>query len=135
VTSDDAAQGGEPPTIRSDAGDQPYAWLTTTGRTSGQSRTVELWFVLDGRTIHFLSGGGAQAHWVRNAQVEPAVHVRLGQQVYAGTARTTEAGSSEDADARRRMAAKYQGWREGRPLSAWAREALCVAVDLEATLG
>ena len=28
------------------------------------------------------------------------------------------------------MAAKYQGWREGRPLSTWAREALCMAIDL-----
>jgi hypothetical protein len=36
----------------------------------------------------------------------------------------------EDALARRLLAAKYQGWQEGRPLSAWARESLPVAVDL-----
>jgi deazaflavin-dependent oxidoreductase (nitroreductase family) len=115
------------------AGDQPYVWLTTIGRSSGQPRTVELWFVLEGRTIHFLAGGGAQAHWVRNAQAQPTVRVRLGQLEYVGLARTLDPATAEDAGARRRMAAKYQGWREGRPLSAWARESLCLAVDLVAT--
>ncbi len=118
--------------IEPGAGDQPYAWLTTIGRRSGQPRTVELWFVLDGLTVHFLAGGGEGAQWVRNADVEPAVQLRLGQQTYQGRVRRPEAGSTEDATARRRMAAKYQGWRQGRPLSGWAREALCVAVDLTA---
>ncbi len=134
MTRDDTTRPDSGPPIGIDAGDQPYAWLTTTGRVSGEPRTVELWFVLDGRTIHFLSGGGAQAQWVRNAQAEPAVHIRLGQQVYAGIARVTETGTTEDDGARRRMAAKYQGWRDGRPMSAWARESLCLAVDLVRTI-
>ena len=119
-----------PDTIDPDAGDQPYAWLTTIGRRSGEPRTVELWFVLDRRTVHFLAGGGEDAQWVRNASVEPAVSLRLGQRTYAGRVRRPEPGSVEATDARRRMATKYQGWREGRPLSRWATEALCVAVDL-----
>ena len=116
--------------IDPDAGDQPYAWLTTIGRRSGKPRTVELWFVLDGSTVHFLAGGGEAAQWVRNAGVEPAVRLRLGQRSYDGRVRRPELGSAEEQAARRRMAAKYQGWREGRPLSRWAREALCIAVDL-----
>jgi len=116
--------------IAPDAADQPYAWLTTVGRRSGEPRTVELWFVLDGRTVHFLAGGGDDSQWVRNADIEPRVRLRLGQQSYEGCARRPEPGSIEDAEARRRMASKYQGWRDGRPLSRWAREALCVAVDL-----
>jgi len=118
--------------IEPGAGDQPYAWLTTVGRRSAEPRTVELWFVLDGRTVHFLAGGGEGAQWVRNAGVEPSVRLRVGQRTYAGRARRPAPGSVEEATARRRMAAKYQGWREGRPLSRWAREALCVAVDLAA---
>ena len=117
--------------IEPDASDQPYAWLTTIGRRSGEPRTVELWFVLDGRTVHFLAGGGERAQWVRNAGVEPRVRLRLGQRTYAGRIRRPAPGSPEDAAARRRMAAKYQGWQAGRPLSRWAREALCVAVDLD----
>jgi deazaflavin-dependent oxidoreductase (nitroreductase family) len=120
----------QPIDIERDAGDQPYAWLTTTGRRSGRSRTVELWFVLAGRTVHFLAGGGEDAQWVRNADVEPDVAIRLGQRVYAGRARRPERGSPEDMSARHRMATKYQGWQPGAPLSRWAREALCVAVDL-----
>lgn len=116
--------------IEPGAGDQPYAWLTTIGRRSGEPRTVELWFVLQGRTVHFLAGGGEDAQWVRNAEAEPAVKLRLGQRTYAGRVRRPEPGSGEEAAARRRMATKYQGWRDGRPLSGWAREALCIAVDL-----
>jgi deazaflavin-dependent oxidoreductase (nitroreductase family) len=116
--------------IKAGTGDQPYAWLTTTGRRSGAPRTVELWFVLDGATVYALAGGGERAHWVRNAGANPAVTVRLGQWTYAGRVRLPAFGGEEDHGARLRMAAKYQGWREGRPLSAWAREALCVAIDL-----
>jgi deazaflavin-dependent oxidoreductase (nitroreductase family) len=119
-----------PTDIEPDAGDQPYAWLTTTGRRSGEPRTVELWFVLAGRTVHFLAGGGDDAQWVRNADVQPDVAVRLGQHVYAGRARRPEPGSPEEVSARHRMATKYQGWQPGAPLSRWAREALCIAVDL-----
>jgi deazaflavin-dependent oxidoreductase (nitroreductase family) len=121
-----------PDEIEPGAADQPYAWLTTIGRRSGEPRTVELWYVLDGRTVHFLAGGGEHAHWVRNAEVEPRVRLRLGQRTYAGRIRRPAQGSAEDAAARQRMAAKYQGWQAGRPLSRWAREALCVAVDLDA---
>ena len=89
-----------------------------------------MWFVLDGLTVHVLAGGGEDAQWVRNAAVEPAVELRLGQRRYHGHVRRPVPDSAEDGDARRRIATKYQGWREGRPLSRWAREALCIAVDL-----
>jgi hypothetical protein len=36
----------------------------------------------------------------------------------------------EDSLARHLLAAKYQGWREGRPLSDWARTALLVALEI-----
>jgi deazaflavin-dependent oxidoreductase (nitroreductase family) len=112
------------------AADQSFAWLTTTGRRTGAPRTVELWFVLDGRTVYFLSGGGDAAQWVRNARAQPQVSVLLGNIEYQGRAREPGTESPEDARARRSMAAKYQGWREGRPLSDWASEALCLAIDL-----
>ena len=121
---------GTGPTLDPDAAGQPFAWLTTIGRRTSDPRTVELWFVLDGRTVYFLAGGGEAAHWVRNAMADARVTVRLGLSELPGLARTPERGGPEDARARRSMAAKYQGWREGRPLSGWAREALCLAVDL-----
>jgi len=41
-------------------------------------------------------------------------------------------GEPDEMLARRLLAAKYQGWREGRLLSAWARTSLPVAIDLVA---
>lgn len=114
-----------------DDADQPFAWLTTTGRRTGEPRTVELWFVLDNRTVYVLAGGGEAAHWVRNALVEPRVSVHLGEVDRPGVSRHPEPGGPEDTRARQAMAAKYQGWREGRPLSNWARSAFCLAIDLE----
>ena len=92
---------------------------------------MELWFVLDGRTVYFLAGGGERAEWVRNAGVDPNVTVRLGSYDYSGTSRRPELASEEETHVRRWMAAKYQGWHEGLPLSSWAARALCLAVDLE----
>jgi deazaflavin-dependent oxidoreductase (nitroreductase family) len=115
------------------AADQPYVWLRTTGRRSGRPHTVELWFVADGSTVYFLAGGGERADWVRNSAAEPRVSVRVGAATVRGIARRPERGDDEELRARSRMAAKYQGWRPGRPLSSWATRALCLAVDLDAT--
>jgi hypothetical protein len=48
---------------------------------------------------------------------------------FGGLATDVE-GGPDDAVARRLLAAKYQGWVEGRSVSTWARESLPVAVDL-----
>jgi len=116
--------------IPSGAGDELYAWLTTTGRRTGLPRTVELWFVLKGKTLYLLSGGGERAHWVLNAGADPRVSVRMGSSDYTGVARRPEPGGDEEINARQSMAAKYQGWQEGRALSSWAARSTCLAVDL-----
>lgn len=116
--------------LPADAGQQPYVWLTTIGRRTEQPRTVELWFLLRGDTLYFLAGGGEGASWVRNSVAQPDVRVRIDGATYLGRARTPERGSDEDQRARRGMAAKYQGWAEGRPLSRWASTSFCLAVEL-----
>jgi len=87
---------------------------------SRRPRTIEIWFATDGERIYLLSGGRDRAYWVRNLRAEPRVRVRLGGTTLTGTARVIE-GEGRDALARRLLAAKYQGWREGRPLSSWGR--------------
>ena len=120
------------PDLSVDRARQPYAWLTTVGRRSGEPRTVELWFGLEGETVHFLSGGGDSAHWVRNALAHREVRLRLGGTTYLGRTRVPEPDSDEEQRARQTLAAKYQGWQEGRPLSSWAARSFCLAVDLVA---
>jgi deazaflavin-dependent oxidoreductase (nitroreductase family) len=107
--------------------------LTTTGRKSGLPRTIEIWFAVDGEpeTVYLLSGGRDQSDWVKNIIQNPRVSIELGDRTFAGVARIVNGGQEEDARARRLLAAKYQGWSEGKKLSGWARTSLPVAIDLE----
>ena len=84
----------------------------------------------DGLALYLLSGGGDRSDWVHNLRSNPAVTVRIGTRTapeQEGTARPVE-GPAEQALARRLLAAKYQGWREGQTLSRWARTALPVTL-------
>ena len=104
--------------------------LQTTGRTSGRPRTIEIWFATDGERIYVLAGGRHRAQWVRNLIVDPHVRVRIGGKTLAGTARVIE-GDERESLARQLVAAKYQGWTEGRPMSSWASGSLPVEVTFD----
>jgi deazaflavin-dependent oxidoreductase (nitroreductase family) len=103
-------------------------YLQTTGRTSGRPRTLEIWFAVDDGRLYLLAGDRHRAHWVRNLIADARVRVRIGGQTLDGTARVVEGEPSEPV-ARRLLAAKYQGWRDGSPLSAWAAGSLPVEVS------
>ena len=107
-----------------------FAYLTTTGRRTGKERTVEIWFALQDGRIYMLSGGGDRADWVRNLRKTPRVRLRIGTQSANATARVVRAGTKEDELARQLLDGKYQGWREGKHLSSWARNARPVAIEL-----
>ena len=65
--------------------------LTTTGRRSGQPRTVPLIYVQDRDDyVVIASKGGAETHpaWYRNLDADPQVELEVGDQVIAATART-----------------------------------------------
>jgi deazaflavin-dependent oxidoreductase (nitroreductase family) len=115
------------------AGEQ-YCYLTTTGRTTGQPREIEIWFGIANATLYMLSGSGGdaghpKAHWVRNLLKNPLVTVRIAEDTFTGRARLTEPGTDEDAVARRLLVEKYQpGY--ANDLSNWGRTALPVAVEL-----
>ena len=102
--------------------------LQTTGRTSGRPRTLEIWFAVHGGRMYLLAGDRHRAHWVRNLMADPRVRVRIGGQTLDGTARVVEGQPSEPV-ARRLLAAKYQGWHDGSPLSAWAAGSLPVEIS------
>jgi deazaflavin-dependent oxidoreductase (nitroreductase family) len=104
--------------------------LQTTGRTTGRPRTIEIWFGTDGERIYLLAGGRDRAHWVRNLRAEPRVRVRVGGRTLGGMARVIEGGEREPL-ARSLLAAKYQRWSEGEPLSRWAAGSLPVEVILD----
>jgi deazaflavin-dependent oxidoreductase (nitroreductase family) len=110
--------------------EKDFAYLTTTGRRTGKEHTVEIWFAFwDGR-IYMLSGGGDRADWVRNLRKTSRVRLRIGTQSANATARVLRAGTKEDELARQLLDGKYQGWREGKRLSSWARNSLPVAIEV-----
>lgn len=106
---------------------EAYCYLTTTGRISGRPHTIEIWFALHDATVYLLAGGRYQADWVKNAQAQPQVTVKLGDQTWPAHARIVD-DAEEDAHARHVVVAKYE--RDGN-LSAWGRTALAVALDIQ----
>ena len=108
---------------------EEYCYLTTTGRVTGRTHEIEIWFVLHDNTMHLLAGGKYESDWVKNLLKNPSVTVRIAKHTFAGKARIVT-DEKEDIKARTMLAEKYQEWEEGRTLSQWARTALPVAIDL-----
>lgn len=68
----------------------PICLLTTTGRKSGQPRTVPLCFLQDGDNIVLVASVGglpSNPQWFGNIQANPAVEIEIGKQRTAYTAR------------------------------------------------
>ena len=116
--------------LPSDLADLDVCDLETIGRVSGEPRMIEIWFAAAGPRLYLLSGGRDSSHWVRNVIANPRVRLHFPQRVFTGQARPIE-GEADEHVARRALAAKYEGWREGRRLSQWARTSLPVAIDLD----
>ena len=110
---------------------EDYCYVTTTGRKSGLPREIEIWFGINGNTLYLLSGGGDQSQWVKNLLANPNVTVRIAKHSFNGVARIVSEEKQETM-ARHLLAGKYQGWKEGKPLSDWGRTALVIGIDLSA---
>jgi deazaflavin-dependent oxidoreductase (nitroreductase family) len=108
---------------------EDFCYLTTIGRKTGKPHTIEIWFARENDNLYLLSGGGDAADWVRNLRKTPSVRVRIGSRTVAANARAVTA-PAEDALARRLLDEKYMGWKTGKPLSSWARNALPVKIEL-----
>ncbi len=117
------------PDILSKLSREDYCYLTTTGRKSGLAREIEIWFGVNGHSLYLLSGGGDQSQWVKNLLANPNVTVRIAKHNFNGVARIVSE-EREETMARHMLAGKYQGWKEGKPLSDWGRTALVVGIEL-----
>jgi deazaflavin-dependent oxidoreductase (nitroreductase family) len=107
---------------------EDYCYVTTTGRSSGEPREIEIWFGLREGVLYMLAGGRERANWVRNIMRDPTVSVRVAGQTLAGTARIVD-DDGEAALARALLFEKYS--RPGSDdLARWRDSALPVAVEL-----
>jgi deazaflavin-dependent oxidoreductase (nitroreductase family) len=97
--------------------ESPFLYLTTTGRTSGLPREIEIWFVEAGGKYYILAEKFHDAHWVRNIVNNPRVQVRVGDRHFEASARALDPRG--DADnwkiAQELERAKY-GWCDGLPV-------------------
>ena len=91
-----------------------YLYLTTTGRSSGLPRRIEIWFTRHAGRYYLVAEHGLKAHWVQNLLAEPAVRARVGRRSFRGRARVVDARSERDlvAAIRARSEAKH-GWGTG----------------------
>jgi hypothetical protein len=102
--------------------------ITTTGRTSGRPRRIEMWFHnLDGRL--YLTGTPGTRDWYANLQVDPAFTFHLKGRIRADL--PARATAIVDPTARRAILARLLD-RLGRAadLEAWIRESPLVEVEI-----
>jgi deazaflavin-dependent oxidoreductase (nitroreductase family) len=118
-------------TADADLASLPFGYLTTTGRVTGRSHRIEIWFALHDEVVYLLSGGRDASDWVRNLMVTPDVVFEVGGVRRLSRGRVVEAGTEEDALARRLLLEKYAG--PGEDLEDWARTSLPVAIDWPVT--
>ena len=111
-------------------GSQPFCYLTTTGRLTGRSHRIEIWFALHDDVVYLLSGGREDADWVRNILVSPQVVLEIADVKRLTHARMVEPGTDEDALARLLLLEKYDG--PGENLTEWARTSLPIAIAWQA---
>jgi len=86
--------------------EEDFCYLTTTGRVSGRSHTIEIWFALNGQTLYMLSGGRDKSDWVKNALHTPVVQLKISNTMLSGHARLVN-DNEEDALARKLVFEKY----------------------------
>lgn len=110
---------------------ESFCYLSTTGRVSGRTHTIEIWFGAEGDTLYLLSGGGDRSDWVRNLEAEPAVQVRVGDTLWDATA-SVVTDPTRRAAAAALVHAKYAPTYGG-DLTRWRDTALVIALALGAT--
>lgn len=106
-----------------------YAYLTTTGRVTGEDHRIEIWFTVIEGLLWVNSGGHRRSDWVKNLMADPRLMVEIGHQRWDAEA-TIRDGLAEHV-ARERLAERYQGWQRGQALSDWARNSLLIRIEVD----
>jgi deazaflavin-dependent oxidoreductase (nitroreductase family) len=91
-----------------EVGSQKFIHLTTTGRKSGRSHTVELWFaVRNGKA--YLSHEGKETDWMKNIKKNSSVSFEIGGRNFKGKACYLEDGTDEAWIGKLALYEKYYG--------------------------
>ena len=102
---------------RNDRSKLQFLYLTTTGRTTGQPREIEIWFVESEGKLYILAEHFHKAQWVKNILRNPRVRVRLGSSSFEATARVLD--QKRDAalwSLAQGLEKEKYGWGDGLPV-------------------
>jgi deazaflavin-dependent oxidoreductase (nitroreductase family) len=120
----------QPITALASLASENFAYLTTTGRTSGRPHEIEIWFAVHPLTVYLISGGRDRSDWVRNLLADPAASIRIGDHTFSVTARVGDViKEGERTLAARVLHAKYGGQTSG-TFEDWRTKAFFVALDV-----
>lgn len=95
----------------------PVLHLTTTGRTTGLPREIEIWFTALKGKFYILSEHFHRAHWVQNIKQTSQVRVRIGNREFGASARVLDPERDRETwRLAQEEARKKYGWGEGLPV-------------------
>jgi len=89
-------------------------YLNTTGRKSGRTHRIEIWFVHHGGKYYILSELGDKADWVRNIKENAKVQFSVGEETVNGLGRLIDSiRESELVKQVSRLMQAKNGWSDG----------------------
>ena len=92
-------------------------YLTTTGRTTGLARRIEIWFVTHDGRLYLLAEHFHKTQWVQNVLRNPRVQVELGDRAFAATARVLDQTADRATwEIAQNLGREKYGWGEGLPV-------------------
>lgn len=107
--------------------DEKYLYLTTIGRRTGNSHTVELWFAITGEKI-YLSHEGTYTDWMRNIIQDDRVEFRIGDTSFNGRARIVEEGEAFEVG-KHALYLKYYGQANVDVVDDWFSESSVIEIS------
>ena len=78
-----------------------FLYLTTTGRTTGQPREIEIWFVEHANHHYLVAQNREQSQWVQNLQADPQISFCVGTREDHGAVRKPHRGHGRVVDVER----------------------------------
>lgn len=97
--------------------DQQVLYLTTIGRTSGQPREIEIWFIVCRERFYLFAETREAAGWVKNIRRNRKVSVRIGGLQINATARLLDRTADRELwDEVAAIADRKYGWGNGLPV-------------------
>jgi deazaflavin-dependent oxidoreductase (nitroreductase family) len=90
----------------------PYLYLTTRGRTTGQPREIEIWYTHG--DVFYILAEYETSNWVRNVRACADVQVRVAGSDFAGTARIVSPESEPELHRKvQSLSREKYGWGDG----------------------